>query len=47
MKIDQKQAGRREFAARPPPEVPISRPYYGIYDEKKYEKKGNGNGDGK
>lgn len=49
MKIDQKQLLRREFAARPPPEAPVSRPYDGIYNEKKYEKSknGNGNGDGK
>jgi len=49
MKIDQKQLLRREYAARPPPEAPVSRPYEGIYNEKKYEKprNGNGNGDGK
>ena len=47
MKIDQKQLMRREFAARPPPEAPVSRPYYDIYNEKRYEKKENGNGDGK
>jgi hypothetical protein len=38
-KIDQKRFARRWDEAAVPPEAPISRPFFGVYDERKYQKR--------